>query len=43
MLARHCDLVGDRAKKEETRSGEEIALDVITRIGLEVTVADESV
>lgn len=43
MSARFCDIVGDRAKNAETRSGEEIALDVITRIGLEVTAADESV
>lgn len=43
MSARFCDIVRDRAKKAETRSGEEIALDVITRIGLEVTAADESV
>lgn len=43
MSARFCDLVEGRAKKAETRSGEEIALDVITRIGLEVTAADESV
>lgn len=43
MSARFCDLEEGRAKKAETRSGEEIALDVITRIGLEVTAADESV
>lgn len=43
MSARYCNLVGGRAKKAETRSGEEIALDVITRIGLEVTAADEPV
>lgn len=43
MSARFCDIVGDRAKKAETRSGEEIALDVITRIGLEVTAPDESI
>lgn len=43
MSARFCDLVEGRAKKAETRSGEEIALDVITRIGLEVTTSDESI
>lgn len=43
MSARFCDVVWGRAKKADTRSGEEIALDVITRIGLEVTAADESV
>ena len=43
MSTRYSDIVGYRAKKAETRSGEEIALDVITRIGLEVTAADESV
>ena len=42
MEARFCDVVTGRIGKADTRSGEEVALDVIRRAGLEVKTPDES-
>lgn len=42
LEARFCDVVTGQIGKADTRSGEEIALDVIRRAGLEVNTPDES-